>query len=206
MKKDWIVYGVLMALQLGFLSAQVSYSHAKAKLGQKYSSHPIKSVRVYNEVEGQVLFLRPRQQRKSSQELWEIFDEPGGMIHFFPTDSMPFATISLGQDQAEVSLSHDERSNQKYWEVTVPGDTVYLQPMQTELASGRIRYRLFKRFRSQHGIQSLNQSIEIDLLHLFYHPDKRKLIQLEPQDSLRDYPKLFTIMALMIILRQHIMT
>lgn len=203
MNKRLIGFCLIISLLFGQLYAQHSYRYAKAKAYRKQSPFSLKSIRVYDDIEGQSLFLRHLPTIESS-ETWDIYDDPGGSIQFFSKTDSLFGVITLGQTKAEVWQQSDSTPGQESWTLVSPGDTTYLQRSTSssrEMGTQQM-FRLFKRIDPK-GIpsQTSEGQIEIDLIYFSYKPGKRPLVRIDVQDSLDDYPRIFPIMALVIVFK-----
>ncbi|MEM7371513.1 MAG: hypothetical protein AAF587_23065 [Bacteroidota bacterium] len=200
MTRRLIGFCLILWLIGGCSYAQSAFSYAKGRGKRSGGKSSITSIRVYDDILGQVLFLRSLK-RIQHVETWEIYDDPGGLIRFFADRDSLYATISLGQMKADVWQTNSSDPDHKSWKLSSPGDTVFLQcvaPVEGASAE-QIGFRLFKRIHSPPDIQRPHTHTEVDLIHFFFQPAKRPMVRIEDQDSLDDYPEIFSIMALVIV-------
>ena len=135
--------------------------------------------------------------KQKGQEIWEIFDEPGGVIEFFSHKSPLLATIHLGQARAEVRQCPATEISPSIWELITPGDTAFFQ-------AGTSGFRLFKKIQTHPHSAILSvrpETVEVDLLHFFPSNEDKHSIHIESQRSLEDFSELFPIVCLMMMFR-----
>ena len=201
MNRNLPVIFLLCVLHAGSLLGQAPYSYAKAKTVRSGSQTSLKSIRLYNDMEGQVLFIR-RTKVMKDQETWRIYDEPGGAIQFFADQSPTYASISLGQAKVEVKLLQTSPTTSPTWQMALPGDTVFFQSRSAlDPSVSAHNFRLYKKVRPHSAILATPEEVEVDLLHFQADAPTPSIIQMESQESLEDYSQLFPIMCIMMIFR-----